>query len=381
MGCFPICLWPRARAKRDEARAAIRAGRDPAADARDQRMEAAHSQSATFQSIAEEWFSDSSPMWSPAHRERVKHRLDRDLYPAFGAMPIAAASPQMVLRALRSIEKRGSIETAKRVKGYIVSIFRRAKSEQWVGADAVMSVMDLKDALKPTPTGGKQPALTTIGELIELQWAVERSTSETRVKLASRLLALTAVRVGVLRAATWEEFSGIDWSNPDAPAPEAIWRISAQRMKLEVEDKGNEAFGHEVPLPTQAVEVLRALRVLSGEYDYIFPSARSWRDPMSDAALSSLYKRMAGGKYKGRMVPHGWRSAFSTIMNERAAEREADGDRMIIDMMLAHVPKGMSATEWAYNRARYLKPRRILGQAWADIITESLPPPQHCWTD
>lgn len=64
-------------------------------------------------------------------------------------------------------------------------------------------------------------------------------------------------------------------------------------------------------------------------------------------------------------------------MNERAAEREADGDRMIIDMMLAHVPKGMSATEWAYHRARYLKPRRLLAQAWADIITEGLPLPQH----
>jgi integrase len=93
---------------------------------------------------------------------------------------------------------------------------------------------------------------------------------------------------------------------------------------------------------------------------------------MSDAALSSLYERMAGGKYKGRMVPHGWRSAFSTIMNERAAANRFDGDRMLIDMMLAHVPKGMSASEWAYNRARYMELRRELGQAWADIICEGL---------
>lgn len=109
----------------------------------------------------------------------------------------------------------------------------------------------------------------------------------------------------MLRAATWDEISGIDWQNPADAAPDALWRISAQRMKLEVEDKGNETFGHEVPLSRQAVELLRALKVLAGHSDYIFPSTRTWREPMSDAALSTLYKRMSGGRYKGRMVPHG----------------------------------------------------------------------------
>lgn len=376
-GLFPEVSLADARAKRDEARALLRDGRDPARDFRTAKITHLAAEAATFQSIAAEWLADSAPQWSPSHQERVRFRLERDLYPAIGNTPISLVTPQAVLKVLRKIEQRGSIETAKRVKGYIVSIFRRAKAEQLVGAEMVLSIQDLGDALKPTPIGGKQPALTRVSELIELQWAVERSTSDVRVKLASRLLALTSVRVGVLRAATWDEISGIDWQNPADAAPDALWRISAQRMKLEVEDKGNEAFGHEVPLSRQAVELLRALKVLAGHSDYIFPSTRTWREPMSDAALSTLYKRMSGGRYKGRMVPHGWRSAFSTIMNERAAEREADGDRMIIDMMLAHVPKGMSATEWAYNRARYMKPRRLLAQAWADIITEGLPLPQH----
>lgn len=185
----------------------------------------------------------------------------------------------------------------------------------------------------------------------------------------------------MLRAATWDEISGVDWQTPDGGVPEALWLISAKRMEWEVEDKGNAAFGHEVPLSRQAAEVLRALKVLAGHSAYKFPSNRTWREPMSDAALSTLYKRMSGGRYNYHMVLHSWRSAFSTIMNERAAEREADGDRMIIDMMLSHVPKGMSATEWAYNGARYLKPRRLLAQTWADIITAVMPPPQHFRTN
>jgi len=71
---------------------------------------------------------------------------------------------------------------------------------------------------------------------------------------------------------------------------------------------------------------------------------------MSDAAISTMYKRLRAGAYRKRMVPHGWRASFSTIMNERAAELERDGDRVIIDMILAHVPAGISASEWAYNR-------------------------------
>lgn len=367
-GLFPEVTLSEARDRRDAARAVIRAGKDPAVEAVKSKQAAIAAAGATFKAVAEDWMADESPRWSAAHAGRVRFRLEKDLYPSLGKMPIADITGPMVLRELRKIEKRGSIETAKRVRGYVLAIFRRAKSEHFIGADAVMAIADIGDALKPTPVGSKQPALTTVAELLELQQAVDRSTSDVLTKLASRLLALTVVRVGVLRQATWDEIEGIDWTEPDAPAPDAIWRISASRMKLEVEDKGNEAFGHEVPLPTQAVQLLRTLRAMTGKYKLLFPGGKSWREPMSDAALSSLYKRMAGGKYKGRMVPHGWRSAFSTIMNERAAELQSDGDRMLIDMMLAHVPKGMSASEWAYNRARYLKPRRVLGQAWADII-------------
>jgi integrase len=373
-GLFPEVSLAEARDRRDAARALIRAGKDPVIEAEKERLAAIEAAGTTFKAIAEQWRLDEMPGWSTSHAERVRFRLEKDLYPTLGKLPIADITGPMVLRELRKIEKRGSIETAKRVKGYIMAIFNRAEGEHFIGGEAVLAISRLSKALKPTPTGAKQPALTNIADLLELQQAVDRSTSDVMTKLASRLLALTVVRVGVLRQATWDEFEGIDWADPDAPAPGALWRIAASRMKLEVEDKGNEAFGHEVPLPTQAVAILRTLRIMTGKYELLFPGGKSWREPMSDAALSTLYKRMSGGRYKGRMVPHGWRSAFSTIMNERAASLRQDGDRMLIDMMLAHVPKGMSASEWAYNRARYLEPRRELGQAWADMLMEGLAP-------
>jgi integrase len=375
LGRYPELGLVTARELADGARRLIRSGKDPAVEARNEKMRRADAAKVTFRKVSEEWLTDQEPVWSLSNAKRVRNRFERDLYPMFGSVPIASLESTTILRALRKIEARGSIETAKRVRGYVEAVFKRARGERLVEGAVLLEIEEIRDALKPGRPGSRHPALTTFPELLDLQLCVDRSTSKPITKLASRFAALTVVRVGVIRTATWSEFHGIDWDDPTVPCEKPIWKISATRMKLEVEDKLNPAFGHEVPLATQAVEVLRAVRVLTGHCQYLFPLARAWRYPMTDAALSTMYKRMAGEKFKGRMVPHGWRSSFSTLLNERAAELERDGDRMLIDMILAHVPAGISASEWAYNRARYLKPRAALLQVWADLVTAGLPSP------
>jgi integrase len=375
LGRYPDVGLSAARLAHAEARALLRDGKDPALEAKRDKQGKLHAQDATFRKFADEWLADHAPLWSPSNVQRVRNRLERDLYPAFGSTPIGAIESIDILRVLRKIEGRGAIETAKRVRTYIRAVFRRAKGERFVTQAMIMEIDDIADALKPARKGRRQPALTSSPELLELQLCVDRAKANLLIKFASRLLALTAVRIGVLRTARWSEFHGVDWADPDAPCDKPIWRIPAERMKLEVEDKLNPGFAHDVPLSTQAVEVLRALRVLTGACPLLFPHRSDIHQPMTDGAVSGAYKSMAAGRYKGRMVPHGWRTAFSTIMNERAAELERDGDRAVIDMILAHVPEGMSASEWAYNRARYLKSRTLLLQVWADIISEGLPAP------
>ncbi|MDF0544096.1 integrase arm-type DNA-binding domain-containing protein [Sphingobium sp. H39-3-25] len=380
LGRYPEMGLVAAREAHHEARKMVSEGKDPALEKQKSKISRIEAAKITFRKVAEDWLADQEPIWSISNAKRVRNRFERDLYPLFGNLPIGQVESTAILRALRKIEARGSIETAKRVRGYVRSVFRRAKGERLVDHALLLEIDEIKDALKPARRGSKQPALTEVPELLEFQNVVDRSTSSLVVKLASRLLALTLVRIGVLRAALWTEIEGIDWDSPNSVPNAPIWRIPASRMKLDVEDKGNPAFGHDVPLPHQAVEVLRALRPLTGCFDLLFPSTKSWREPMSDAALSTVYKRMGGGRYKNVMVPHGWRSSFSTIMNERAAELERDGDRMVIDMVLAHVPPGVSASEWSYNRSRYRKPRGTLIQIWADMITRGLLPAEEMVT-
>lgn len=86
---------------------------------------------------------------------------------------------------------------------------------------------------------------------------------------------------------------------------------------------------------------------------------------MSENALSYLYLREG---LRGCMVPHSWRSSFSTILNEWALAHGEKDDRMVIDLMLAHLPNGLSASELIYNRAAYLDRRRFLASLWAEML-------------
>ncbi len=155
-------------------------------------------------------------------------------------------------------------------------------------------------------------------------------------RIALRLLALTALRPGELRAGRWSEIEDLDGKEP-------VWRIGADRMK-NTRERLADATDHVVPLARQAVEALRALRPLSGHSLYLFPSSQRYSDrPISEQALCYLLSR--AGQY-GRQVPHGWRATFSTVMNELYP-----ADRAVIDLMLAHSPK--DRIESRYNRATH----------------------------
>ena len=357
-----------ARDRRDAARRLLRDHRDPAVEEHKRRMAAHAAAGATMEKLGRAWHEAQRPRWSPKYATKLIQALERDVFPDLGALPLADIDGPMVLRALRKIEARGSVDTAKRVREYVSAIFVYGMSEGIVPTNPAATV---GKALRPIVARSKQPAMTNLAQLRTLMATIDASSAGPTTKLASRLLALTAVRPGVLCGAAWAEFEGIDWSDPAAPALEALWRIPAERMKLELENKGEAAFAHDVPLSAQAVDVLRALRRLTGRIALCFPSVRSTHRSMTTAALENLYKREG---YQDRHVPHGWRSAFSTVLNDRPSPPRLEGDRHVVDLMLAHKPKGLSGSEFAYNRSQHTRRRRELASEWADMLCEGLVP-------
>lgn len=357
-GPYPDVSLAEARDRREEAARQLRFGIDPAVEKKQQSAARAAQAGATFRLIAEDWHASQVKLWSPRHAELVKSSMDRDVFPKIGNLPIEAITTPIVMDVLRSIERRGAIETAHRTRQRISEVFARAIGSGLVQTDPAAVA---GRALAPVKKG-RFPAVRTVEAARSVLAAVETKPAHPMTKLASRLLALTAVRSGVLRLAEPLEFEGL---NGEAP----IWRIPAEKMKLVVERKEDAAFEFIVPLSRQAVDTIRVALALSAGAPLLFRSIRHPRRPISDSTLSKAY-RDAG--YAGIHVPHGWRSTFSTVMNELAGDENRVGDRSIIDLMLAHVQGGV---EGIYNRAAYMPRRRQLAQEWADLLTKGLPGP------
>ena len=158
------------------------------------------------------------------------------------------------------------------------------------------------------------------------------------------LLALTGLRSGEARKATWDE---IDFET-------SIWKVPADHMKARIE--------HKVPLSTQAKEILHHAQEQHGHSQgVIFPSKRPGKY-MPSQTLSALLHRL-----HAQTVPHGFRSSIRTWAAEETSLPEPAAE-----MLLAHTPS--SAIVKAYQTSDFFKHRQPAMQEWADFLTQTMGP-------
>ena len=351
-GPYPDISLREAREMRDEARRSLRSGIDPGAPL-------TRAESPSLRSVAERWLALQADVWKPKHAADVEKSLTDEVFPTLGARAIDTISSRDILDLLTKIQARGATELAHRVRARLSLIFRAAMVAGQAPADPAAAVAA---ALKPI-VKRKHPALLDIKQARDCLLKVESEPGFPAVKLASRLLALTAARPGMIRFAELHEFHELDGDDP-------VWRVPAAKMKLERHAAEQAAYDFVLPLSRQAAETVRVAAELTAQRKYLFASASQSHKPISENALNTAYRRVG---YARRHVPHGWRATFATIMNERAMELDRPGDRAVIDLMLAHQPVGVEAH---YNRAAYMTRRRQLAQEWADLLLQGVPTPR-----
>lgn len=352
-GSYPEMKLSEARAARDDAARVLRDGKDPGAE-----RKKAPIASSTFEAIAREWHELQKVRWVPRHAEDVLGSLITYIFPKLGSRAIDSITPPDVLEVLRVIEKKPAVETAHRVCQRMSAVFVFGIASGIASNDPAAIV---QGALQPVRKG-RQPAFRRIEDARALLTESEKQPGQPLVKIASRLLALTVVRPGVIRFAQAHELEDLDGEAP-------IWRIPPEKMKLSFERKDDPSFEFIVPLSAQAVELFKLAIAETQRLPYLFPNTRHAHRPISDAAIGAMYNRLP--TFRGRHVPHGWRATFSTVMNEIAERENRPADRAVIDLMLAHKPKGVEA---AYNRAAFMERRREIAQRWADMLVKDLAP-------
>jgi len=335
IGKYPVVSLTEARERKVDALRLLRDFIDPSAHKQQQKMKIVYGQKNTFYAVAEEWLNRSRDIWTPRHADRTWRRLENHIFPDLGKRPVAEIKPMDLLWVMQKIEATGVKDTCARVLRICSSIFRYAIV---TGRIEHNPAMNLKGALKPYRE--KHFPSLPAKEIPDFLRALEVLETTEQNRIAFRMLLLTAVRSGELRRARWEDF--------DLVARE--WRIPAEVMKMREE--------HLVPLSDRVIRLLENLSEISGHQEWLFPNQQGRRNPfMSENAINHMIRRMG---YGGRVVGHGFRSMFSTILNEQGFNRDA------IERQLAHAER--NGVRAAYNRAQYLPERRSMMQWWGDYL-------------
>jgi integrase len=229
LGVYPDISLADARDRRAQARKTVAAGKDPGEVKKEAKRLTTLRAVNSFEVVAREWLETRKHKWASSSSRQTTARLEQHVFPKMGQRPLAEINPPEVLAMLRTVEARGTLETAHRVMRICGQIFMYAIA---TGRAERNPVPDLRGALK-SPVS-KHYAFLNAGDLTEYLKKVDAY-------------------------------------------------IPAERMKMKEL--------HIVPLSTQAVSTLRDIQKHSGNREYVFPNYHNPARFMSEnAMLYALYR-------------------------------------------------------------------------------------------
>ncbi len=287
----------------------------------------------TFEHLAREWYTVKCKTWTEGTATRTIGALEKHVFPVFGKRPYTGILPMEWMEFLRSMEQTGIVEQTSRVRGMCREIYDLARV---TGRATHNPLEGLHKFLLTKPA--ENYAHVGLDELPALLRAIRAYPHARDVRIGLQLLTMLACRPSELREARWSEF--------DLDA--ALWLIPAERMKRRRE--------HLVPLPVQAVALLRELQCMTGNQPLLFPGRNDTTKPRSNTVFLMALRRLG---YEGRQTGHGFRHLASTILNENGF------DSQHVEAQLSHVKEGVRGV---YDKSTYLEQRKVMMQWYADHL-------------
>ncbi|MDC8454676.1 tyrosine-type recombinase/integrase [Marinobacter sp. DS40M6] len=344
LGSYPEVSLKEARDGRDAARKLVAQKKDPVTHRRSEGAKNLSAASNTFKAVAEDWLKLQKGQLNDSTIDVTRNRLTKWIYPHLGSMPVTDIEPPLVLQVLRKIETKGKHETAHRMRQRVSQIYRFAISEGRATRDPAA---DLRGLLKAVPAKNRS-AITKPEELGGLLRAMEAYSGQPATCAALQLAPMLFLRPGELRKAVW----------PEIDLKAGMWIVPGERMKGTMKAKrAGQVPDHKIPLPRQAIEILKPLEKLTGHRPYVFESIKPGR-PLSDNTINTALRSM--GYDSDTMVGHGFRATASTLLHEMGWPPE------VIELQLAHRQRNQVAA--AYNRSARLDERKAMMQQWADYL-------------
>ena len=345
-GAYPSTTTESARRKADAVREQLANDIDPSklkkqikeladlADDNAKRKEDGLTILNSFADLTKQWLASIAHLTSVTTQIKKTSRLERLAFPVLGDLPIKEIKSSDVLAALRPLIDKMQLETAHRLHAEISSVFAYAIVHDFTDYDPSQPVAKQIPAQKVKHRAAIIDP-TLVGQLLR---DIGNYQGTFVVQSAFRISPLLFQRPGEIRQ--------LLWSDIDLQAKE--WRPYISKTD----------FHHIVPLSTQAIEILEAIKPITGGGQYVFPSSRGDGRPMSDNTIRTALKSL--GYDSDTMTAHGFRTTASTLLNEQGWSPDA------IERQLAHSPRDQVRA--AYNRAQYLDERRRMMQSWSDYL-------------
>ncbi len=291
----------------------------------------------TFKQAADDWLALNRPNLAKRTTTQVERYLNacRD---EFGDKEVRRVKPSDVLAVLRTFERRGKYETAKRTRIYAHKVFSWAMDPD-DDLPNPASLERLKDKLSKSPEP-KHHATMPAAQIPDFLRMLAADNVHPSVRGALMLVIYTGLRTGEVR--------GLQWS--DVKADLSSLTVPKERMKARQP--------HTVFLSREARAVLEAVKPFSERRGHVFPG-RDPRHALSDMAMLSYMVRKSEG-----YTVHGFRSSFSTWANSK---RGGHAQPLVVERCLAHTAADKVAA--AYNHHDYDDEAAELWQKWADAVT------------
>lgn len=344
-GNYPQTTLTTARKKRGAYIDLIRNGTDPIEQKQlstKQAKEQNEIKSNTFKSVALEWHENYRGEVSENYHDKLLRLMELHIFVYIGSAPVTEVTRKDLINILQTIKEQDLLETANRVFMLLNKIYKYAvtveKTPHNITADIDKKIILGKKRKVHYPTFTKEQ------DIRGLLLSIDEYQGELSTQFAMKLLPYVFVRSFNIRNMAWGE---IDFDNKE-------WIIPANKMKTKKE--------FILPLPHQAISILEELKNHEIDSDFVFRGIRSPNKPISDNTLISALRRM--GYTKEELVPHSFRSIFSTIAYENIDKHNFSGE--VIEALLAH--QETNKVKDAYNRATYKEPMRELIQWYADYL-------------
>ncbi|EAM2981661.1 tyrosine-type recombinase/integrase [Salmonella enterica subsp. enterica] len=351
LGVYPMVSLGEARRKRDEAKKLVSDGIDPSEKKKADKIE--QSEALTFEAVARDWHTACKRKWSDSHSERVLKSLEDNLFSSIGQRKIAELKTKDLLDPVKTVAASGRLEVAARLQQRTTAIMRYAVQNGLIDYNPAQEMSGAIAVAKRT----HRPALP-FDRFSELLERIESFKGRKLTKLAVNLTLLIFIRSSELRFARWSE---IDFVN-------AMWTIPGEREPLpgvKHSHRGSKMkTPHLVPLSRQALELLKAIREISGECDLVFIGDHDFRKPMSENTVNKALRSM-GYDTTVEVCGHGFRAmACSALIESGKWSRDA------VERQMSHQER--NSVRAAYiHKAEHLDERKLMLQWWADYLDET----------